>query len=95
MAKKSTARTAWYCVRAELVGIDLGKGRLCRPGLTIAPSTEYHIGNAINTGRAFIIRRTKVDVKPFTHLVSWPGMGLFLCHLGPVPPGKIPAPEKE
>lgn len=82
MPKKPQTRTATRCVSAELVGFDLGRGRLSRPGVMVEAGNTQVIADAVDTGRAFVLRRCFKPQPPYTHVVSWPGVGLFLCHLG-------------
>lgn len=81
MAKRAAKKTYWVCHAAEVVGIDLHKCTLVRRELHVRGGCEYEIGEAVNTGRAFILRRVAKPTPPYTHLVSWPGTGLFLCRL--------------
>lgn len=81
MAHKRTKPIHWVCEAAEVVGFDLFKGGMARREMHIRGGCEYCIGEAINTGRAFIVRRVEKPVPPYTHLVTWPGTGLFLCRL--------------
>jgi hypothetical protein len=81
VTKRKGKPLAVRCLEAELTGIDLWLGGLVRRNLVIEDSACPAIEAAINSGRAFILRRCEKPVPPYTHLVSWPGTGLLLCHL--------------
>jgi len=81
MSKKNRQPLNIRCCEAELIGVDLWKGGIARRNLVLEDSCTIEISNAINSGRAFILRRCEKPVPPYTHLVSWPGTGLLLCRL--------------
>lgn len=81
MTTKQATKTHVQCKAAELVGFDVIRGGLLRPGLPIQPHGLTAITAALNNAQATIIRPANTSGNVFTHVVNWPGVGFLLCNI--------------